>query len=91
LPIEISRFCLKGLSQHGYVLRMSSGQKTGKDPMSSRPKLNWEVFMDRRSFIKKAGVAGAGAAAATTLAAPAIAQTMPKSHMALLFGIPEGA
>jgi TRAP-type mannitol/chloroaromatic compound transport system substrate-binding protein len=47
--------------------------------------------MDRRSFIKKAGVAGAGAAAATTLAAPAIAQTMPKSHMALLFGFPEGA
>jgi TRAP-type mannitol/chloroaromatic compound transport system substrate-binding protein len=34
--------------------------------------------MDRRSFIKKAGVAGAGAAAATTLAAPAIAQSMPK-------------
>jgi TRAP-type mannitol/chloroaromatic compound transport system substrate-binding protein len=47
--------------------------------------------MDRRSFIKKAGVAGAGAAAATTLAAPAIAQTMPKDHMALLFGFPEGA
>lgn len=31
--------------------------------------------MDRRSFIKKAGLAGAGAAAATTLAAPAIAQS----------------
>jgi TRAP-type mannitol/chloroaromatic compound transport system substrate-binding protein len=30
--------------------------------------------MDRRSFIKKAGLAGAGAAAASTLAAPAIAQ-----------------
>ncbi len=30
--------------------------------------------MDRRSFFKKAGVAGAGAVAATTLAAPAIAQ-----------------
>jgi TRAP-type mannitol/chloroaromatic compound transport system substrate-binding protein len=34
--------------------------------------------MDRRSFIKKVGFAGAGAAAATTLAAPAIAQSMPK-------------
>jgi TRAP-type mannitol/chloroaromatic compound transport system substrate-binding protein len=34
--------------------------------------------MDRRSFIRKAGFAGAGAAAATTLAAPAIAQTAPK-------------
>ncbi len=34
--------------------------------------------MDRRSFIKKAGFAGAGAAAATTLAAPAIAQESPK-------------
>lgn len=30
--------------------------------------------MDRRSFLKKAGLAGAGAAAASTLAAPAIAQ-----------------
>jgi TRAP-type mannitol/chloroaromatic compound transport system substrate-binding protein len=34
--------------------------------------------MDRRSFITRAGLAGAGAAAATTLAAPAIAQTAPK-------------
>ena len=34
--------------------------------------------MDRRSFIKKAGTAGAGAAAATALAAPAVAQSMPK-------------
>jgi len=34
--------------------------------------------MDRRSFIKHAGLAGAGAAAASTLAAPAIAQSSPK-------------
>jgi TRAP-type mannitol/chloroaromatic compound transport system substrate-binding protein len=34
--------------------------------------------MDRRSFIRKAGFAGASAAAATTLAAPAIAQSAPK-------------
>ena len=34
--------------------------------------------MDRRSFIKKAGLAGAGAAAASALAAPAIAQSSPK-------------
>jgi TRAP-type mannitol/chloroaromatic compound transport system substrate-binding protein len=34
--------------------------------------------MDRRSFITKAGLAGVGAAAATTLAAPAIAQSAPK-------------
>ena len=34
--------------------------------------------MDRRSFMRKASVAGAGAAAATALAAPAIAQSMPK-------------
>ena len=34
--------------------------------------------MDRRAFIRKAGLAGAGAAAATSLAAPAIAQTAPK-------------
>jgi TRAP-type mannitol/chloroaromatic compound transport system substrate-binding protein len=38
-----------------------------------------ENIMDRRSFITKAGFAGAGAAAAaTTLAAPAIAQSSPK-------------
>ncbi|HEY8594817.1 MAG TPA: TRAP transporter substrate-binding protein [Devosiaceae bacterium] len=34
--------------------------------------------MDRRSFFKKAAVTGAGAAGAATLAAPAIAQSMPK-------------
>ncbi|WP_102958675.1 TRAP transporter substrate-binding protein [Mangrovicella endophytica] len=34
--------------------------------------------MDRRSFIRTAGTAGLGAAAATTLAAPAIAQSSPK-------------
>jgi TRAP-type mannitol/chloroaromatic compound transport system substrate-binding protein len=34
--------------------------------------------MDRRTFFKKAGAAGAGVAAAGTLAAPAIAQSMPK-------------
>ena len=34
--------------------------------------------MDRRAFITKAGFAGVGAAAATSLAAPAIAQSLPK-------------
>ncbi len=34
--------------------------------------------MDRRTFFKKAGVTGAGVAAAATLAAPAIAQSQPK-------------
>jgi TRAP-type mannitol/chloroaromatic compound transport system substrate-binding protein len=34
--------------------------------------------MDRRAFLGKAGIAGAGAAAATVLAAPAIAQSAPK-------------
>jgi TRAP-type mannitol/chloroaromatic compound transport system substrate-binding protein len=34
--------------------------------------------MDRRSFLKKASVGGAAAAAATVLAAPAIAQSNPK-------------
>ena len=46
--------------------------------------------MDRRSFIKKAGVAGAGAAAAaTTLAAPAIAQEMPKITWRLTSSFPK--
>jgi TRAP-type mannitol/chloroaromatic compound transport system, periplasmic component len=34
--------------------------------------------MDRRKFLSRAGLAGAGAAAASTLAAPAIAQSAPK-------------
>ncbi len=34
--------------------------------------------MDRRSFIKHASIGGLGAAAASTLAAPAVAQTNPK-------------
>lgn len=47
--------------------------------------------MDRRSFIKKAGVAGAGAgaAAATTLAAPAIAQEMPQITWRCSSGFPK--
>ncbi len=46
--------------------------------------------MDRRSFIKKAGVTGAGAAAvATTLAAPAIAQENPKITWRLTSSFPK--
>src|ERR687891_455887 len=49
----------------------------GKDRSGAHHQLGG-IGMDRRSFIRKAGFAGAGAAAATTLAAPAIAQTAPK-------------
>ena len=45
--------------------------------------------MDRRSFIKKTAVAGAGAAAATALAAPAIAQSMPKISWRLTSSFPK--
>lgn len=45
--------------------------------------------MDRRSFFKKAGVATAGAAGATTLAAPAIAQSMPKITWRLTSSFPK--
>ena len=45
--------------------------------------------MDRRSFITKAGLAGAGAAAATTLAAPAIAQSNPKVTWRLTSSFPK--
>ncbi|MFU0506973.1 TRAP transporter substrate-binding protein [Pseudaminobacter sp. NGMCC 1.201702] len=45
--------------------------------------------MDRRSFIGKAGLAGAGAVAATTLAAPAIAQTNPKINWRLASSFPK--
>lgn len=44
--------------------------------------------MDRRSFIKNAGVAGAGAAASTLLAAPAIAQESPKVTWRLTSSFP---
>lgn len=45
--------------------------------------------MDRRSFIRKAGAAGAGAAAATALAAPAIAQSSPKITWRLTSSFPK--
>ncbi|KQS72781.1 ABC transporter substrate-binding protein [Rhizobium sp. Leaf371] len=45
--------------------------------------------MDRRSFIRHAGIGGAGAAAATVLAAPAIAQTMPKVSWRLTSSFPK--
>ena len=46
--------------------------------------------MDRRSFIKKASVAGVGGAAATMLAAPAIAQSNPKITWRLTSSFPKG-
>jgi len=45
--------------------------------------------MDRRSFFKKAAVTGAGAAAATALAAPAIAQENPKVTWRLTSSFPK--
>ena len=45
--------------------------------------------MDRRSFITKAGLTGAGAAAAATLAAPAIAQSNPKVTWRLASAFPK--
>ncbi|TGR63361.1 ABC transporter substrate-binding protein, partial [bacterium M00.F.Ca.ET.194.01.1.1] len=46
--------------------------------------------MDRRSFIRKAGVTGVGAAAAAaTLAAPAIAQANPKVTWRLASSFPK--
>lgn len=44
--------------------------------------------MDRRSFIKKAGLVGAGAAASTTLAAPAIAQG--NRTLTMVTSVPDG-
>ncbi len=45
--------------------------------------------MDRRSFIRKAGATGVGAAAATALAAPAIAQSNPKITWRLTSSFPK--
>jgi len=45
--------------------------------------------MDRRSFFKKAGVATAGVAGASTLAAPAIAQSTPKVTWRLTSSFPK--
>ncbi|WP_157015698.1 TRAP transporter substrate-binding protein [Mesorhizobium xinjiangense] len=45
--------------------------------------------MDRRSFIKKAGLAGTGAAASAALAAPAIAQSNPKVTWRLTSSFPK--
>jgi TRAP-type mannitol/chloroaromatic compound transport system substrate-binding protein len=45
--------------------------------------------LDRRSFISKAGIAGAGAATATVLATPAIAQSNPKITWRLTSSFPK--
>ncbi|WP_345900885.1 twin-arginine translocation signal domain-containing protein, partial [Martelella sp. UBA3392] len=45
--------------------------------------------MDRRSFMKKVGAGGVGAAAATALAAPAIAQENPKITWRLTSSFPK--
>ncbi len=45
--------------------------------------------MDRRSFIKKVSVGGAAAAAASVLAAPAIAQSSPKITWRLTSSVPK--
>ena len=45
--------------------------------------------MDRRKFIKTAGVVAGGAATATTLAAPAIAQSMPKLKWRITSSFPK--
>ena len=45
--------------------------------------------MDRRSFITRAGLGGVGAVAATTLAAPAIAQSNPKINWRLASSFPK--
>ncbi|WP_086995299.1 TRAP transporter substrate-binding protein [Rhizobium sullae] len=45
--------------------------------------------MDRRSFIKKAGTAGAGVVAASALAAPAIAQENPKISWRMTSSFPK--
>ncbi len=45
--------------------------------------------MDRRSFLTKAAIGGAGAAAATTLGAPVIAQTAPKVTWRLTSSFPK--
>ena len=45
--------------------------------------------MDRRSFLTKAAVGGVGAAAATSLAAPALAQSAPKVTWRVASGFPK--
>jgi TRAP-type mannitol/chloroaromatic compound transport system substrate-binding protein len=58
--------------------RRESGILTVRYAAQNEPKTIGGDFMDRRSFIRKAGATGAGAAAATALTAPAIAQSTPK-------------
>lgn len=45
--------------------------------------------MDRRSFIRRAGFLGAGAAASATLAAPAVAQSNPKINWRMTSSFPK--
>jgi len=52
-------------------------------------RLKWEDYMDRRSFMTKAAIGGVGAAAATSLAAPALAQAAPKVTWRLTSSFPK--
>jgi TRAP-type mannitol/chloroaromatic compound transport system substrate-binding protein len=49
-------------------------------------RIEWEDYMDRRSFLKSAAVAGAGTAA---IAAPAIAQSHPEVKWRLTSSFPK--
>src|SRR5262249_3225544 len=59
---------------------------------STRPEdknTSWEATMQRRKFLRTAGVGGGAVVAASTLAAPAIAQSMPELKWRLASSFPK--
>jgi TRAP-type mannitol/chloroaromatic compound transport system substrate-binding protein len=50
---------------------------------------SWEDTMQRRKFLRSAGIGGGAAVAASTLAAPAIAQSMPELKWRLASSFPK--
>jgi TRAP-type mannitol/chloroaromatic compound transport system substrate-binding protein len=57
--------------------------------MLGKQKTSWEDTMQRRKFLRSAGIGGGAVVAASTLAAPAIAQSMPELKWRLASSFPK--
>ena len=60
---------------------------SGNSP--ARQNTSWEDTMQRRKFLRSAGIGGGAGVAASTLAAPAIAQSMPELKWRLASSFPK--
>src|SRR5262249_41695582 len=83
--------CKDGWTGRGrsVLCRSSRAQPVGMGRLQPDPIQGGETGMDRRSFIRKASAGSVAAAAATALAAPAIAQSNPNISWRLTWSFPK--